>query len=125
MLLFAKTNAGTTTGAAILPELASHGQREILRHIASYLKAASTPLLGRVNFNGIKPKRLTEGFFATSPAITLPGELLGCVTFRPVALAFRQAIRGFAPGADQETISVCGSSGVLLKTNGKQLSPDL
>ena len=82
------------SGAAILPAVAPQGQKEILRHIASYFEGAATQTLAWADFDGIKPERLPEGFFQLT-SNDASGELLGRVT-KLVALAFRQAIRGFA-----------------------------
>lgn len=50
-------------GATILPELAPHRQKEILRHIASYLEATTPHTLTRADFDGIKPERPAKGLF--------------------------------------------------------------
>src|SRR5215813_12740428 len=85
-------NVGAAAGAAVLPELAPHGQKEILRHIASYLEAAATQMFAGANFDSIKPERFAKGFFQLARNNT-SSELLGCVTER-VALTARQAICG-------------------------------
>src|SRR6267378_1241789 len=99
-----KPNTGAAAGAAILPGLAPQGQKEILRHIASYLEAAATQTCAGANFDGVKPERLAEGFFQLASNDT-PSELLGRVTKR-VALAFRQAIRRFAQHQQGDTIGL-------------------
>src|SRR5262249_60218309 len=80
-------NTGAAAGAAILHGLVPHRQKEILRHIASHLEGTAPRTLAGTNFDGVKPERLTKGFFQLASNDTT-GELLGCITKR-VLLAFR------------------------------------